>query len=157
MNLLFDWVLLLTNVSELSATNFVLLVLGLWFVRQILFNCTIKPVLIINMQLILESISPVLLLWKCFYRVYKIVFKESLCKIKTLQFLDSLELLLSFHPSSVQGLSFESDTRKFFFDFLLPLRLFSHSAFMIALLEFFDRIHFMLLFNLKSCLLNSLA
>ena len=107
------------------------------------------------MQLILERVPPVFLLRECLDRVHEIIFKESLGKIKALQLFDGLELLFSLHPSSIKSFCLESDARKLFFNLLLPLRLFSHSTFVVTLLEFLDGVHLVLLLHLKSGLFNS--
>ena len=91
------------------------------------------------------------------HTLLKVGGKEALSDVEALELLDSVELLLSLVPSILKRLILLLYPLYFSLHFLLPLGFLSLAPLVIAVLVFPYLVQFMLLLNLKRCLLNRLV
>ena len=120
-------------------------------------NLLIHPVFVIDIELILESVPPVILIRQNLHTFLEISCQESLSNIEALKLRDCIKLLLSFVASILKRLILLLYPLYFSLDLLLPLGLLSLPPFVIALLVLPDLVQLVLFLDFESCLLDGLT
>ena len=139
---------------QLLVADSILELCRLGLVLQVLSDGTVNPVFVVNVQLIMEGIPPVIVSSQLLETLFEIVGQEALGDVHALQLLKGSPLLPSFVPGILPVLILDLDSHHFFFDFVLPLRIFKFSPFVVLKFELADLVKFVLLFNLEDRLFD---
>lgn len=88
---------------------------------------------------------------------FEILGQEGLCDIHALKLLHSVKLLLSLLTSVIKGLILLLDSRDFFLDLLLPIRILELPPLVVFVFELTNFFKFVFFLYLKSSLFNRLV
>ena len=138
------------------ATDTVFEVAGFLLVFKSSGNGIIEPIFEVNIQLIFEGVSPVILVSQVLHASLKIIAQEIFGDVHALKLLHGIELLLSLLPSIIQSLILLLDPGYFPLDFLLPVGILKLSSLVILIFELTNFFKLVFFFNLWSRLFNCL-
>lgn len=152
-----DGVLLSANLVKLLGADTVLEGARLLLVVEVLRDGVVHPVLEIHVQLVLEGVSPVVLVSQELHRGLEVLTEEVLSDIHTLKLLHGVELLLSLLPSVIKCLVLLLDPGNLSFDLLLPISVLQLPSLVVLIFELPDLLKLVLLLDLKDSLLHGLV
>ena len=150
----FYWIFLCANSGELSGTDTVFELLGFLSIGQVLGDLGVHPVLEVHIELVLEGVSPMILVSQALHALLEIGSQETLCNIEALELGNSIQLLFSLLSSIFKRLILLLDPLYFSLNLLLPLSLLSLPLLMVTLLILPYLIQLVLLLDLESRLLE---
>lgn len=130
------------------ATDTVFEVAGFLLVFKSSGNGIIEPIFEVNIQLIFEGVSPVILVSQVLHASLKIIAQEIFGDVHALKLLHGIELLLSLLPSIIQSLILLLDPGYFPLDFLLPVGILKLSSLVILIFELTNFFKLVFLLNL---------
>jgi len=130
---------------------------SLGLVVEVLGNRLIHPLLEVNVQLVLESITPVVLVGQELHALLEVISQEVFGNVEALKLVHGLDLLLALHASVIESLVLLLDALDLFLDLHLPLAVLELATFMVLVLELTNFFELLLLFDLESSLIDGLG
>ena len=97
-----------------------------------------NPLFEIDVELILEGVTPVVFVSQKLHARFEIVRQEVLSNMHALQLVHGLLLLLPLHPSVLKSLVLDLDPLNLLLDFLLPVTIINLSSLVIFILKLSD-------------------
>ena len=150
-----DWLFLGGDVLKIVVTDAIFHHLRLMLVLKLLGDLAVHPLFKVDIELILEGVSPLVMLGKVLHAAHEIISQEVFSEVEALELLHGLILLLSLNSSIFKSLVLLFDSSNFLFDFALPLRVFNLSSFVVLKLKFPNCFKFMFLLHFETGLLDS--
>jgi hypothetical protein len=117
----------------------------------------IHPFFEIDVELILESVSPVIFISQELHALFEICAQEVFSNIEALKLVHGLKLLFSLASCDIKVLVLDLNSLNFFLDFALPFLVIISLSLVILIFELTNLFNFMLFLNFKNSLVDTLA
>lgn len=146
-NFVFDGFLFIANICKLLRANRIFEVARLLLIANVLGDGAIDPVFEVDVQLILETVSPVVFIGQELHALLEVCRKKLLGDVEALKLIHRLDLLLSLSSGVVKSLVLLFDSSDFSLDFGLPVAVLKLPSLVILVLKLSYFFKFVLLLN----------